>query len=95
MGFDYSHRNKRWQTVRAAILRRDGYQCQESRRYGLHRPAEIVHHIWPAEDYPQYAYEPWNLVSLSLAAHDAMHNRQTQALTALGKAWQRKHPPPP
>lgn len=95
MGFDYSSNNRRWQQLRRQILRRDGYQCQEAKRYGISRPAEIVHHIWPAEDYPEYAYSTWNLISLSAEAHDAMHDRSTKALTAKGHALRLRHPPPP
>ena len=50
--------------------------------------------IWPAEDWPEYAYAEWNLVSLSQAAHDAMHDRQTGRLTELGESWRRRTIPP-
>ena len=94
MGFDYSTRNKRWQAVRKLALKRDGYLCRESARYGKVVDANVVHHVWPAEDYPEYAYELWNLLSLSQAQHDAMHDRVTRALTPLGERWRRKVPPP-
>ena len=92
--FDYSHRNKRWQSLRAAALRRDGGLCQEAKRYGKVVTAEVVHHCWPAEDYPEYAYCLWNLVCLSGSAHDAMHERVTRRLTPLGEYWKRKRSPP-
>jgi hypothetical protein len=57
--------------------------------------ATVVHHIWPAEDYPEYAYCLWNLVSLSASAHDAMHDRDTRKLTALGLSWKNRTPPTP
>lgn len=94
-GFDYSRANKRWQHLRKLALRRDKYRCQEAARYGISVEAEVVHHIWPAEDYPEYAYCLWNLVSLSAAAHDRMHDRVTRKLTALGEHWRRKTIPPP
>ena len=47
-----------------------------------------------AEDYPEYAYCLWNLVSLSAAAHDAMHGRKTRKLTAAGLRWKNRTPPP-
>ena len=94
MGFDYSPKNKRWQHLRKQALRRDGYMCQESKRYGRMVEAQMVHHIWPAEDYPEYAYCLWNLVSLSLEAHDKMHERITRKLTPLGERWRRKTIPP-
>lgn len=95
MSFDYSRDNKRWQRIKARALRRDKYKCRETARYGKQIPAEVVHHVWPAEDYPEYAYCLWNLVSLSAAAHDAMHDRRTRQLTALGRAWKNRTPPPP
>lgn len=95
MSFDYSSTNRRWQTIRRQALRRDGYLCQEAKRFGISRQAQIVHHIWPAEDYPEYAYSLWNLISLSAEAHDAMHDRQTKQLTQRGRALQLRHPPRP
>ena len=93
-GFDYSRANKRWQHLRKLALKRDKYRCQEAARYGIAVGAEVVHHIWPAEDFPEYAYCLWNLVSLSVAAHDRMHDRVTRQLTTLGERWRRKTIPP-
>ena len=93
-GFDYSSSNTRWQRLRQRALRRDGYKCREAARYGRVEEATHVHHIWPAEDYPEYAYCLWNLVSLTKANHDAMHDRRTRKLTALGIRWKNRTPPP-
>lgn len=95
MSFDYSRKNKRWRRLRAAALRRDGYRCREAARYGRAEPAQVVHHVWPAEDYPEYAYCLWNLISLTGKHHDAMHDRLTGKLTSLGETWRRRPPPPP
>ena len=78
------YKSKRWQRLRKAGLARDGYQCQESKRYGKALPATTVHHIFPREDYPQYQWESWNLISLSADVHDQMHNRTTRELTQQG-----------
>lgn len=94
-GFDYSSGNQRWRKLRERALTRDGYRCQEARRYGKRVDAQVVHHIWPAEDFPEYAYCLWNLLSLSQSAHDAMHDRVTHRLTPLGESWRRKTIPPP
>lgn len=94
MAFDYSRKNKRWRNLRKLALRRDGFRCQDAKRYGRIEDAETVHHIWPAEDYPEYAYCLWNLISLSAAAHDAMHDRITRKLTPKGDALRRKTTPP-
>lgn len=94
MAFDYSSNNKRWQLLRMLALRRDGFKCKHSERYGLDVEATVVHHIWPAEDYPEYAYCLWNLISLSAKAHDKMHDRRTRKLTPLGESLRRHTPPP-
>lgn len=59
--------------------------CQWTKRYGKDVEAEIVHHIFPIEDYPEYALCNWNLISLSRAAHNRMHDRSTGNLTEEGK----------
>ena len=79
------YKTKRWERLRRAILARDGYRCKVSARYGKNIPANTVHHIFPAEDYPQYKWEEWNLISLSAETHNAMHDRNTGALTDKGK----------
>ena len=58
--------------------------CQISKRYGKAVPAEVVHHIYPVDEYPEYAYSPWNLISLSRQAHNRLHDRVTGALTEEG-----------
>jgi len=88
------YRTRRWKHLRLAILRRDRFRCQESARYGVTAEATTVHHIWPAEDYPEYAWSGWNLVSLTSEKHDAMHDRITGRLTALGESWRRRTIPP-
>ena len=93
-GFDYSTSNKRWQRLRMRALNRDGFKCREAIRYGRIEEATHVHHIWPAEDYPEYAYCLWNLICLTKSNHDAMHDRITRKLTTLGTAWKNRTPPP-
>lgn len=88
MGFDY--KSKRWLRLRARVLREDGYRCQYARRFGRIEEASHVHHIWPAEDFPEYALCRWNLISLSQASHNAMHDRTTGKLTAIGEALRRQ-----
>lgn len=63
----------RWQRKRAAILRRDKYQCQECKRYGRMREAKEVHHIKHLDDYPELAFDDSNLISLCSACHRKMH----------------------
>lgn len=84
------YQSRRWKRLRNAVLRRDGYRCQESARYGKDVEAQVVHHIYPLEEFPQYAYCGWNLVSLSKKQHNEMHDRTTDRLTAKGIALQRR-----
>ena len=89
--FDY--KGKRWRRLAARALRRDKYKCQISRRYGKNVEAEMVHHIYPADEYPEYAYCLWNLISLSRAMHNTLHDRNTDRLTAAGVALMRRTKP--
>lgn len=86
--------SRRWRRKQARILRRDGFLCQESKRYGQMVEATTVHHIWPLEDYPEYALEDWNLVSLCADKHNQMHDRKTRRLTQLGERWRERTVPP-
>ena len=86
--FDY--KSAKWERIKSFVLRRDGYKCQLSKRYGKNIPAEVVHHIYPFEEYPEYAYCTWNLIALSRAAHNRLHDRNTNTLTDEGIALQRR-----
>lgn len=90
--FDYKAR--RWERLRAQVMRRDGYRCQLSKRYGKAVPADLVHHIYPVDEFPEYAFEPWNLISVSRAAHNKLHDRDSDKLTAEGVALMRRTIPP-
>lgn len=90
--FDYKAR--RWERLRAQVMRRDGYQCQLSKRYGKSVPADLVHHIYPVDEFPEYAFEPWNLIAVSRAAHNKLHDRDSDKLTAEGVALMRRTIPP-
>lgn len=78
----------RWKKLRQAVLRRDHFQCQQSKRVKLiPDEAVLVHHVLPREVFPEYQWESWNLISLSLQAHNQMHDRETDHLTELGMQW--------
>lgn len=83
-----NYKDPRWLRKREVILKRDGYKCKESSRYGKSVPATMVHHIYQVEIYPELKFEDWNLISFSDNKHNAMHIRNTHELTALGLAWQ-------
>lgn len=69
--FDYNGR--KWKRKQQAIMRRDGYMCQNCKRYGRKREAKVVHHIKHVDEYPELAYEDSNLVSLCVGCHDKAH----------------------
>lgn len=76
----------KWKKKRAAILARDKYQCQESKRYGKVVQADTVHHIFPVETYPEYRWCNWNLISLCKEQHNSMHVRDSHELSGKGRA---------
>ena len=78
------YKSRAWSSMRARVLRRDGYLCQDSKRFGKFVPARVVHHIYPIEYYPQYKLAKWNLTSLSVRSHEQMHNRDGHRLSLKG-----------
>ena len=66
-------------------MKRDGYMCQLSLRNGRRVPADTVHHIFPADMYPEYQWCTWNLISLSHEAHNEMHDRYSGELSSAGE----------
>lgn len=82
---DTFYKSFRWKRIRESVLRRDGYACQWSKRYGKRAAADTVHHAFPRDEFPEYEWKAWNLVSLAGDVHDQMHDRVTGALTDKGK----------
>ena len=78
------YESTRWKRVRAAVMRRDGYLCRVSIRYGRREPAELVYHIFPREEFPEYQWCMWNLISVTKSAHNKLHVRSTDELTKEG-----------
>lgn len=78
------YKTKQWKLKRAKIMRRDKYQCQISKRFGKSVEATTVHHIYPLEDYPQFALCDWNLISVGDKVNNQLHDRKTGKLTKLG-----------
>lgn len=81
---DPFYKSTRWERLRCVILKRDGYKCQISRRFGRDVQADTVHHIFPREEFPEYQWQAWNLISLAGDVHNRMHDRMTNALTREG-----------
>ena len=93
-GFCFDYTSPRWRRLRERVLRKAGYRCQWAKRYGRREQATTAHHIWPAEDFPEYAWCEWNLIALSQASHNAMHDRTTGRLTEVGESLRRRTIPP-
>lgn len=79
-----SYKEPRWVRLRKSVLERDKYLDQYLKRYGKFKNADIVHHIFPVEDFPEYQYCPWNCISLARSTHNMMHDRDTDRLTDIG-----------
>ena len=65
----------RWLNLRAQALARDHHECQWCAAEGKVVPATTVHHILPADQFPDKAYDLDNLVSLCRECHEAHHGR--------------------
>lgn len=78
---------RRWKEKRKHILLRDKWTDQVALRDGVKIEANTVHHIFPREEYPQYALCDWNLISVSTDTHKKrLHEKYTGKLTKTGKA---------
>lgn len=60
-----------------------------------------MHHLLPADIFPEYKFCEWNLISLSNEAHNKMHDRRTGELNETGREFAKliltkrgKYPPP-
>lgn len=83
---DSFYDSKKWKEKRKHILLRDRWTDQVALRDGMKIEANTVHHILPREEYPQYAWEDWNLISVSQETHKKrLHEKYTGKLTKLGK----------
>lgn len=86
---DRFYHSKKWEKKRAHILKRDAYTDQLELRAGKRVPANLVHHIFPREQYPQYQWEDWNLISISRKTHSDLHTI-TGNLSSLGEKLKRE-----
>ena len=79
-----TYKEPRWVALRKRILVRDKYIDQYWKRYGKFINADIVHHVFPVDKFPEYQWEEWNLVSVSKATHQQLHDRENDELTDMG-----------
>lgn len=80
-----TYKEPRWVALRKRILYRDKFIDQYWKRYGKFKTADIVHHIFPVKDFPEYQFAEWNLISVAKSTHNMFHNQNTDELTDLGK----------
>lgn len=69
------YRSQAWRQAREARLAADNYLCQRCLRRNILAPAEMVHHIKPLKQYPEYALDIDNLTSLCNACHEKVEQR--------------------
>lgn len=81
------YKTDKWKKKRAAVLRRDKYQCRECVRYGKVTAAKVVHHTFPLEFYPEHKLNSDTLISLCGSCHERMHIKGSHELTAEGIRW--------
>lgn len=90
MSRDKYYDSKRWHKKRDRILRLDGYIDKVESRFGRTIEATLVHHIYPRDEYPEYEWEDWNLISVSKSTHQRLHDRNTGKLSKEGQALMRR-----
>lgn len=65
--------SKKWKDKRQYILHRDGFLCQECKKYGRNNEAKIVHHIIEVEEEPSLKMNNKNLISVCYSCHNKLH----------------------
>lgn len=82
------YKSTKWKKVREQVLRLDHYECQRCNNNFFDSgdkkkviKATLVHHVYLAEDYPEYKYSIYvngkrNLVSLCFDCHEIIHGRK-------------------
>ena len=85
-----SLKTRKWEKFRDKILRKYNYLCQESLRYGISEPAEMVHHIFPVSEYPELEFQEWNCIPLTNKRHNTFHDRTNDKVIGQGISWQKK-----
>ena len=79
------YKTSRWLKVRAAVLRRDRFECQQCKRFGRSVLATTVHHLKPYQEEPALAYASTNLISLCPRCHGEAHVLNQEKLSAAGR----------
>lgn len=83
--FDKFYTSTKWLKLRESILKRDKYQDQIRKQYSLiPQEANVVHHIFPKDIFPEYTYCKWNLISVSHRTHSTLHSFDKEKLSKKG-----------
>lgn len=82
------YRSAAWLRIKKSVLRRDHYMDKVAARYGHMIQAELVHHIIPLAEDPELCLDPHNLISVSMATHNKLHNPDG-SLSPLGENLRR------
>ncbi len=85
-----SLKTKKWEKFRDKMMRKSDYLCQESLRYGLSVPAEMIHHIFPVSEYPELEFVEWNCLALTNRKHNTFHDRVNDKVVGQGIYWQKR-----
>ena len=85
-----SLKSKKWEKFRDKIMRKFDYLCQGSLRYGISVAAEMVHHIFPVDEYAELEFVEWNCLPLTNKKHNTFHDRKNDKIINQGLFWQRK-----
>lgn len=85
--------SSKWKKKRKRILALDGYKDRVAEMFGKAEEATIVHHIYSANEHPEWQWYDWNLISVSQKTHNKLENRRTGELTELGRKLQKMIPP--
>ena len=72
---DPRYKTKTWQKMRAQVIARDCFECQRCKQMGKVGPAEVVHHIKSADDFPNLFLSEPNLQTLCRVCHETIHGR--------------------
>lgn len=87
-----TYNSKKWYEKRKHILIRDKWLDQVALMDGVRLEADTVHHILPKEDFPEYQWCDWNLISVNgrITHKGRLHEKFTGKLTKLGKKLMRQ-----
>lgn len=80
--------SKRWKAKRKHILRLDKHKDKVAEMYGRTQEGNIVHHIYPLSQHPEWALEDWNLITVSVGTHNKLEDRINGTLTEEGRHLQ-------